>query len=378
MESAVNVISCRVSGKVWVLCACLLATPAWAAPPNFSGKTNEIEAVKGKKYVLGPQHGPWMIMVASLSEPPPEYRADGPGPVEAAHDLVYELRKKGIPAYFFEQQEEIQPLHTLDHGGRAARRVVKAKDHRVCVIAGNYPSADDTVAQKTLNWIKDFSPPAFKEHAVFHPTPGRPKPLSGAFLTINPLLSPADLAQQQTDPLLLKLNTGRKYSLLNNQGKYTLVVASFRGKAELLSKSENRDLEISKALDEAGYHAEILCQLLREQKLHHQRQFDAYVWHDRDRSLVCVGAFDSENDPLIPRMFELFAECKQLHRATDTEVVMAQYLMVPEPDKSNWVFPKLSLAVRRNREVAPLPRYTFAFDPKPQLMRVPMSGNKSR
>lgn len=373
-----NVISRRVSLKICALSACLWAAPIWAGPINVLGKTNEIEAVKGKKYPLGRQHGPWMIMVASLSEPPPEYRADGPGPVEAAHDLVYELRKKGIPAYFFEQQEEMQPLHTMDRGGKIARRMIKSKDHRVCVVAGNYSSADDSIAQETLNWIKEFSPPAFANHAVFHPTPGRPKPLSGAFLTINPLLSPEDLAQQKTDPLLLKLNTGRKYSLLQNQGRYTLVVASFRGKAELLSKSEDRDLQISKALDEAGYHAEILCQALREQNLHHQRQFDSYVWHDRDRSLVCVGAFDSEDDPRIPRMYEFFAERKQIHPATQTEVIMAQSLMVPEPDKSNWVFPKLSLAVRRNREVAPLPRYTFAFDPKPQLMRVPLSGNKSR
>lgn len=348
-----------------------------------SAAAEKIEAVKGKKYTLGRQHGPWMIMVASLSEPPPEFRIDGPGPAQAADSLVYELRKKGIPAYTFEQQEEVQPLGTIKRGDTTYRKEIKAKDHRICVVAGNYDSPEDTVAQKTLNWIKNFQPKEFVEHAVFHPTPGRPGPLSGAFLTINPMLSPEEIAQRKTDPLLLKLNSGRRYSLLANNGKYTLVVASFHGKAQLVSKSSDADFEIGKSLDEAGRQAEILCHALREPigekrtYLHYGRAFDAYVWHERDRSLVCVGSFSSEQDPLIPRTYEFFAERKQEHPQTRTEVVMPQSLLVPESDKANQIFPKLPIALRRDREVKPLPKHTFAFDPKPQLMLVPKSGNKS-
>ena len=102
------------------------------------------------------------------------------------------------------------------------------------------------------------------------------------------------------------------------------------------------------------------------------------MWHDRDRSLVCIGSFSSDNDPLIPRMFEYFAERKQLNAQTQTEVVMPQSLLVPEPEKSNWVFPKLSKAITRDRKVAPLPKNIFAFDPKPQLMLVPKSGKPGR
>lgn len=345
----------------------LVATPAFA---------DKIEAVKGKRYDLGKQHGPWMIMVASLSEPPPEARVEGPSKMEAANSLVLELRKKGIPAYIYEQKEEIQPLSTYKRGDRVIRREVRAKDNRICVVAGNYDSSEDRLAQKTLNWVKDFNPKEFSEHAVFRPTPGHPGPLSKAFLTLNPLLSAEEASQQKADPLLLRLNAGRKDTLLTNQGKYTLVVASFKGKSQLVTKTTDTEFEISRSLDEAGHQAEVLCHALRSQKLHHGRSFDAFVWHDRDRSLVCVGSFDSDKDPLIPRIYEYFSERKQLNAQTQTEVVMPQSLLVPEPEKSNWTFPKLSKVITRDRKVEPLPKHTFAFDPKPQLMLVPKSGNK--
>lgn len=356
----------------------VLALVSLMAPPAWADKAENIDATKGKKYELGQQHGPWMIMVASLSEPAPESRVEGPSKAEAASCLVLELRKKGIPAYIFEQKEEIQLLGKVKRDDTIFRREVKAKDNRICVVAGNYGTAEDRVAQKTLNWIKSFNPKEFSEHAVFHPTPGRPGPLSGAFLTINPMLSAEEVSQRKVDPLLVRLNAGRKDSLLSNQGKYTLVVASFRGKAQFVSKPSDEEFEISRSLDEAGHHAEVLCHALREQKQYYGRQFDAFVWHERDRSLVCIGSFNSDDDPLIPRMYEFFAERKQVNAQTQTEVVMPQSLLVPEPEKANWVFPKLSKAITRDRKVAPLPKNIFAFDPKPQLMLVPKSGKPSR
>jgi len=350
------------------------ATPSAA---DLLKPSKPIEAIKGKRYVLGKEHGPWMIMVASLAEPPPEFRVDGPTKEQAADDLVYELRKKNIPAYVYEQKEEIQPLSTINRGGKSVRREVRTKDHRICVVAGNYQTAEDSIAQKTMNWIKNFNPKELSEHAVFHPTPGRPSVLSGAFLTINPMLSPDEIAQRKIDPLLLQLNAGRKYSLLGNPDKYTLVVASFRGKAQLVSKPSDNDFEIGKSLDEAGHNAEILCHALRERTLHHGRQYDAYVWHERDRSLVCVGGFVSDKDPSVGQVYAHFAECKQKHPQTQLDVIMPQLLQVPETDKEKWIFPKLAKAVERNRDVKPLPKHTFAFDPKPQLLLVPKSINKS-
>ena len=368
MESAVKRLSHFVMLGVCLAVTCL-ATPGSAA--------DKIEAIKGKKYVLGKQHGPWMIMVASLAEPPPEFRIDGPTKEQAADDLVYELRKKNIPAYVYEQKEEIQPLSTINRGGKSVRREVRSKDHRICVVAGNYQTSEDTLAQKTMSWIKTFNPKELSDHAVFHPTPGRPSVLSGAFLTINPMLSADEIAQRKIDPLLLQLNVGRKYSLLGKPEKFTLVVASFRGKAQLVSKPSDNDFEIGKSLDEAGHNSEILCHALRERNLHLGRQYEAYVWHERERSLVCVGAFNSDKDPTVAQTYGLFAECKQKHPQTQLDVMMPRSLLVPEPDEKKWIFPKLTKAVSRNRTVDPLPKHTFAFDPKPQLLLVPKSSNKS-
>ena len=359
---------CLISGCVLALLS-LVSSPGWA---------EEIEAIKGKVYKLGKQHGPWMVMVASLSEPAPESRIDGPNMTEAANRLVYELRKSKIPAYIFVQEEEVQPLGRVKRDDKIFRREVKSKDNRICVVAGNYGSSEDKIAQKTLSWIKRFNPKELTDYAVFHPTPGRPGPLSGAFLTINPMLSAEEVSQRKVDPLMVRLNAGRKDSLLANPGKYTLVVASFRGKSQLLSKPSDEEFEISRSLDEAGHHAEVLCHALREQNLYYGRKFEAFVWHDRDRSLVCVGAFNSDDDPLIPRTFEFFSERKQVNAQTQIETVMPQSLQVPEPVKDNWTFPKLSKAITRDRKIAPLPKHTFAFDPRPQLMLVPKSGKPTR
>ncbi|MEO1982620.1 MAG: hypothetical protein ABGZ24_19090, partial [Fuerstiella sp.] len=71
----------------------------------------QLEAVQGKRYRLTSQHGPWMIMVAALRDVPEERRIDGGlSAWEAADRLVYELRRRGIPAYTFLQSMEVGKL----------------------------------------------------------------------------------------------------------------------------------------------------------------------------------------------------------------------------------------------------------------------------
>jgi hypothetical protein len=363
----------KLSHMVWL--GCLLTMLCNVITVSAASK---IEAVSGKRYELSKEHGPWMIMVASLAEPPPEYRIDGPSFVEAANELVLDLRKKGIPAYIYEQKAEQETLSTFDRNGKPVRRGVRTKDNRICVVAGNYASAEESVAQKTLAYLKNYKPKTLVDHAVFRSTPGRPGPLSGAFLTLNPMLSSTEFAQKKVDPLLLKLNSDRKYSLLSNRGKYTLVVASFYGKAKIAKPGDELNFDdIGKSLDEAGRNAETLSQALREQNLHYGRTFDAFVWHERDRSLVCVGSFTSDRDPMIRHTFEFFGERKQMHAETKVDVVMPQSLLVPESDKRRRIIPVLPVALKRGKTVEALPKHTFVFDPKPQLLLVPLSTSKS-
>lgn len=312
-----------------------------------------IEAVQGKKYKLTKRHGPWMIMVASLRDIPESRRSKGLSAQDAADELVYELRKRGIPAYTFSQESVIQRFNTLDRLGREERRSYAAQRAMISVIAGNYSDSEDNVAQKTLKYIKNFHPEVLTENGVYNKTPGQPGPLSGAFLTINPLLSPQEVAQRKQDPLIAKLNSGIEYSLLKNKGKYSLVVASFYGNSvtkTATSRFQNAstDLKISNSLDQAAENAWTLAKALRNAKSYgfpagSPRNIDAYVLHEKYRSIVTVGSFDSADDPRIAAYAKLFGSKLKPHPETNVETMTAEYFVIPgktpqSPPAASWVF----------------------------------------
>lgn len=333
-----------------------------------------IEAVQGKRYQITKQHGPWMIMVASFQPTPKEYRTEGLTPQEAADELVYTLRKKGIPAYTFSQEDVREPVETADRLNRTQRRSYIAQHGSVCVLAGNYPTAESRVAQKTLRYVKHFYPkflraidPEVKQAieqtgsplrklvngGVYRVTPGRPGPLSGAFLTLNPLLSPEDVRRHKHSPLLMKLNSGAEYSLLDNPGEYTLIVASFYGKSvtELTNgkfEQAAKTFEVTNTLDQAAVQAWELTQALR------QMNIEAWVWHDRYRSVVTVGSFNSPRDKRIPELVGTYGVKTQTDPTTQKPVLVAETLTIPRQLKPGQV-----------------PEKKWIFDPQPTLMEVP-------
>ena len=75
------------------------------------GTAHAIENVRGKQYQLTPKHGPWMIMVTSFRNVPEDQKSEGMTAEQAAEELVFELRSKGIPAYTFSQDAEIGRAH---------------------------------------------------------------------------------------------------------------------------------------------------------------------------------------------------------------------------------------------------------------------------
>ena len=278
-----------------------------------------IDATPGKKYAITRQHGPWMIMVASLSDTPEQRRKAGISPEEAADELVYALRRKGIPAYAFRIGEVKESGQSNDRAGRVRQVSYKARQEGISVLAGNYDNVNGQVAQKTLAYLKglsieDLHLENWSKHGVFRSTPGQPKPFSGAFLTINPLLTQEEIAQRRRDPLLLRLNSGGEYSILENKGKYTLVVASFKGRSETSVGQRNfqkalENFKVSSSLDEAAERAWRVAKLLREGRINGDRpgpKFEAYVLHERYSSTVTVGAFDSPQDPRLTQLAETF------------------------------------------------------------------------
>ncbi len=333
--------------------------------------------VRGKKYKLTKQHGPWMIMVASFSEPPPERRAEGMTPAEAAAELVFELRQNGVPAYAFSQQDIVEHVATTDRLGRERMRQYVAQQGSVCVLAGNYGSASERKAQGTLAWIKQFHPKFLQDvkadngfvkklqnGGLYRLTPGRPGPMSGALLTINPLLSPEEVQRRERDPLLVKLNSGGQYSLAQNPHKYTVVVASFYGKSLTQVDDGNFDTKasqfaVSGSLDQAAENARMVAGLLRNGNFNitnpqaQGKTFEAFVYHDRFRSIVTIGGFDSPQDPRIPQIMTLFGAKVKQNKSTGQNVMTAEMLALP------------------GNKPGTLPTQRWLFDPRPRVMEVP-------
>jgi hypothetical protein len=349
----------------------------------YDARAARIEAVKGKEYHLSKQNGPWMIMVASFRPQSPDgVVREGKTPEQLAHDLVFELRSVEIPAYVYRLESPDELVTTQDRLGREETRKLLTSMDEVCVIAGNYPSLDDPVAQQTLKWIKKFRPQSLQSDGVsWLATKRRKGPLGGAFLTVNPLLSPEEIAAQQFDPFLLKINSGGRYSLLENPGKYSLVVATFSGKAmthlgnshsqEAIAAFQSGD-DFSKEqfgddLNEASNSAWELAVALREL----DRKIDAYVWHDRYQSVVAVGSFDSPTDPRIRRYLQVFAPQPGL---SNEQVFGAmQGLLGPSSryfgisaGGTGVKFLTINSAGKNENE-----HRMWMFDPQPQLMRVP-------
>ena len=369
-----------------------------------SVKAARIEAVKGKQYRMSKRHGPWMIMVASFCDIP-KTRLDrengrtirikndryspGISAQEAADRLVYQLRKKGIPAYAFSQDDLPARKNAAGRRGRGRRQPTPLLEEEgsVCVLAGNYSHSNDKVAQRTLSYIKTKFQPRLltdvdkqarekvdrtlfqkvRSGGILRRTPGRPQPLSGAFLTTNPLLTPEEAARRRRDPLLLKLNSGAKYSLLDNPGRFTVIVATSFIESQSLNGSRQsrkaiKNFQISQPLDETAMKAWQLAATLREGRTPinngklglTRRKFDAYVYHDRRGSVVTVGSFNSPNDPRIAELKKNFGAKVRKNPRTGRDVLIAEVVTLPDPKTKG-----ASLQ-------------SWIFDPYPRVMKVPI------
>ncbi len=386
----------RIRPAALLLAAVFLAL---LVPASRTMSKSPIQAVKGKQYRLSKKHGPWMIMVANFADIPKtrvevehgrafrvrndRYR-EGMSAQEAADTLVYELRRKGIPAYTFSQSDVPDAVNTIDRFGRQRTATFFAQKGRVCVLAGNYPATDDKIAQRTLKHVKTKFKPKYlfgvskskktvagimvelTSGGVLRRTPGKPGPLSGAFLTINPLLTPEEAAKRKRDPLLLRLNAGGKYNLLDNRGRYTLVVATSYIKSDVTKGSNQfrealNSFQLTNHLDDTATRAWQLTRMLREGNVPFRhdkfgltrRNFEAYVFHDRYGSIVTIGSFASVNDKKIADLKTIFGSKIRKNPNTGREVLIAEVMTLPDPkNKGN--------SLR-----------SWIFDPNPRLIEVP-------
>jgi hypothetical protein len=329
-----------------------IATIAICILVNSAG-AGGIEAVKGKRYALSKQHGPWMIMVATISEPTEGMKVEGKTPEIAADELVYELRQVGIPAYSFSRDEATGQIQTEDRRGRETNKKYKL-DKEICVVAGNYDDIEPSsksgkTAQETLAYVKKLKPACLNEGGIYRETPGQPGPLSGAFLTVNPMLTPDEVQARKRNPELLQINAGMEFSLFDNKGDYSLIIATFKGKS--VTKQGEKDLEsaFSKltgqaSVDVAYWDAWKTCNALRA------RGVEAWVFHDRYQSYVTVGSFTQERDPRAFEFAKTFGAKYSNNPSTGQQNLIAEQQTIQDQNGN----PKMIL-----------------FDPEPHMMRVP-------
>jgi hypothetical protein len=260
-------------------------------------------------YTLTDGNGPWLIMAASFS---------GDQGEAEARALVQELRGKfNLPAFYYAmtfQLDDERPGRGLDNYGAPIRRRYQRGSQVLehAVLVGEFPHIDDPEAQGLLERVKTLEPDALKvdsgeptsqsliDFRTFHREinqrlgkPANRGPMSHAFLTRNPLLPKEYFAPPGVDADVAKWNKGLEHSLLNCPGKYSIKVATFRGRTLLKAANDNiqderrtRQADQNDPLVLAGENAHHLTVALRS------KGWEAYEFHDRHESYVCVGSFD--------------------------------------------------------------------------------------
>lgn len=287
-----------------------LAGVALVVTGNFTAQA--IDADPNQKYEVVPAAGPWMICAASYS---------GEDASDIAHRLVLDIRRAyNLPAYVFnrgaeerrKQQEEIRRIRDLCPEGKVR---VSRIEEQFAVLVGGYKDMDS--ARKALDGFKQLKPidtramdtVTWSEKAVQDGAQGtlvktaRISPFMRAFVVRNPTVTTEEAQRDRApDPALAKLNEGEPYSIYKNRKPWTLAVAVFASPG--IVQAESSPSIIGKLLGEpsgeglsaAGVNAHNLADLLRKQN------FEAYVFHTRYNSVVCIGGFDSNNDPKLLRM----------------------------------------------------------------------------
>lgn len=275
-----------------------------------------VESNPNKEYFLSDSNGPWLIMCASFA---------GEAGLQQAKDLVLELRRDHkLNAYMFKHRFDYSGTlegkgWTLDQDHMPTIQRMKYRNYNdfeeIAVLVGDFEDLNSPKAQKALEKVKYIWPKTLtvsettktsQRFAVWrelqrriHPDKERKKKgqMASAFLTPNPMLPDEYFNPNGPDKFILDLNRNIEFSLLKCPKQYSVRVASFRGESSLnLSDNEETgsDFSINRLLGkgkesklaEGADKAHRLAVALRSKGI------EAYEYHDRSESIVCIGSFD--------------------------------------------------------------------------------------
>jgi hypothetical protein len=374
-----------VFGVLVLTVAVASAAPPWQTLAPFK----RIEADPNNAYPVVENNGPWMIVA---------YTFRGENADTQAQKLVHELRNKHkLPAYTFKKRYDFTGVEQGKgfnrNGGPKMMKYISGDIHdEVAVLVGDFDRVDDARATRTLQKIKYLQPESIRGHqaataneplnllketfrSISSTKEDRPKgPMSHAFVGTNPLLPKEYFVSSGVDRIVLEMNDGVPHSLLDCPGKYTVKIATFNG-VSLVDAKRIKDIESGKSkkfgsrLAEAAENAHKLTEALRRQGV------DAYEFHDRDKSVVCVGSFKRIGVEHPDGRLEMDPQVRQtIERFTAPPEVLSQARASAQgldgTQVAGAVFADAS-AIRQNAQPKPLMYDGVPLDVEPQPFEVP-------
>ncbi len=364
---------------IFVFVAILILSEAVHADTNtilkMFGRETTAKPINSESLELTEAEGPWLILASNFV---------GVGSRERAERLANEIRQQlELPAYIY--KEKFDFTGTIAQDPTSSKRLRYANRYQYdayAVLVGEYDSVGRPEVERDLERIRTAVLPIFTDQTevraetnesnpvttvksitakLFGQTASAKKtlgPMSQAFVTRNPILPEEFFSAPKVDAFVHQMNEGLHHSLLECDGRYTVVVKTFEGLGTIVDGSKvNRDFAPSEdRLNQYAMDAEKMASELRAQGV------EAYQFHDRYRSLVTVGSFEELGRELPDGRFEYTPEIR---------AVMKKYSAFNVDPSAARQVPSGSRGVLGNG-VAKIP-----YDVKPTPIAVPKISKRS-
>lgn len=330
-----------------------VSVPSEAAPPSLLrmfGKAKPID--EADSFILTEEDGPWLLLATTFVGEDAKDRAQ-----RTAIEIRNELR---LPAFIYQEKFDFTGTAGQDNAtGRRARYANPHQYQAYAVLVGEYDSVNHESIDKDLSRLKSADLDVFRDpddvaaeyntsspaamvkafgEQLFKSRKGRGRnPMAAAFVTRNPLLPETFFQQPEVDSFVKQLNEGTEYSLLEADGKFTVVVRTFNACGTIIgAKNQDEFKPSEERMAKFARQADKMVQELRKQGE------EAYQYHDRERSVVTIGSFDSlgretpgggfQYEPEIRRLMEQYSalNASRAQRVPGRQGVAANHIaMIP-------------------------------------------------
>jgi hypothetical protein len=282
-----------------------ITTPtAIAGPPSLLrmfGKSKPVD--QADSYLLSEEDGPWLLLATTFV---------GENAKQRAERTAIEVRQKlRLPAFIYQEDFDFTGVAEQDQEtGRRARYVNPHQYEAYAVLVGEYDSVNHESIDRDLERLKTVELEVFRDkeeleaeynttnpasmikafgEQLFRSRKGRGRnPLAAAFVTRNPLLPESFFRQPEVDSFVKQLNEGLSHSLLDAEGKFTVIVRTFDGCGTIVgAKNQDKFKPSAERMQQFAKQADKMVRELRK------AGEEAYQYHDRHRSIVTIGTFDN-------------------------------------------------------------------------------------